>query len=64
VAGPGDGILTGGREDIVTIGGGGLILVDPIKMTLQPVPEPSTILLIGAGISGLAIYRRKKAMAI
>ncbi len=30
------------------------------QITVAPVPEPSTILLLGSGLAGLAFYRRKR----
>ena len=33
---------------------------NPASVTVNPVPEPSTFLLLGAGVGGLAIWRRRE----
>ncbi|WP_246399166.1 PEP-CTERM sorting domain-containing protein [Geomonas silvestris] len=41
---------------------GGFAFLDGIGTTYEPpaVPEPSTFILLGAGLGGLALWRRKQ----
>lgn len=43
---------------------GGTVFVDNVRITPAAIPEPSTIgAILGAGVLGFAVYRRRKARA-
>ncbi len=57
-----------GRVEVTNTGCGALLIsdvkmsvsTDPLPPVAEPVPEPSTILLLGAGLLGIAAYGHKK----
>jgi hypothetical protein len=54
----------GGSLDITTDGGAEVNILDAIGYNLKqqttPTPEPGTLVLFGAGLAGLAVYRRRR----
>jgi hypothetical protein len=53
-----DGALDGQTGNTV---GADIDAVGAISTVLTPVPEPSTFILLGAGLAGLAVWRRKRS---
>ena len=55
----GDGAGTGNMSGLTPTGYLSQGEVEDWKLTVSPVPEPSTILLLGLGLGGVAIMRRR-----
>jgi hypothetical protein len=60
--GTGLGVSTVAMENVALSDAYGFVLSDTVlnNATIAPVPEPATMLMLGTGLMGLGIFKRKK----